>query len=109
MIKNGEYVHEMKNFISDTLNQLFNENILEDQVKWEYLKYNIGKYTIIFTKKLEKNKNEKIADLETKLKHFEKHYENQVDNIDYKVCIQQLDAIFDEKANGMYPTTKCNI
>ena len=91
----------MKKFISDTLNELFNENVLDDQVKWEYLKYNIRKYTINFSKKLAKNTNKKIVDLETKLKHFEKHYENYVDNIDYKVFRQQLDAIYEEKAKGI--------
>ena len=67
LIENEEYVHQMKKFISDTLNELFNENILDDQVKWEYLKYNIRKYTINFSKKLAKNTNKKIVDLETKL------------------------------------------
>ena len=47
--------------------------------------------------KLAKNTNKKIVDLETKLKHFEKDYENYVENIDYKVCKQQLDAICEEK------------
>ena len=81
MIENEEYVHQMKKFISDTLNELFNENILDDQVKWEYLKYNVRNYTINFSKKLARNTNKKIVDLETKLKHFEKDYENYVDNI----------------------------
>ena len=37
LIENGEYVHQMKKIISDTLNELFNKkNILDDQVKWEY-------------------------------------------------------------------------
>ena len=71
----------MKKFRSDTLNELFNENILDDQVKWEYLKYNVRNYTINFSKKLARNTNKKIVDLETKLKHFEKDYENYVDNI----------------------------
>ena len=35
-----------------------------------------------FLKKTAKNTNKKIVDLETKLKHFEKDYENYVDNID---------------------------
>ena len=47
-----------------------------------------------FLKKLAKNKE--IADLGTKRKHFEKH-ENYFDNIDYKVCKQQLDAICEKK------------
>ena len=72
----------MKKFILDTLNELFNENILDDQVKWVYLKYNIRMYTIKFSKKLTKNTKKKNADLETRLKHFEKH-KNYFDNIDY--------------------------
>ena len=75
----------MKKFILDTLNELFNENILDDQVIWEYLKYNIRKYTIKFSKELAKNTNKTIDDLETKLKLYE-NYKNYVDNIDYKVC-----------------------
>ena len=57
LIKNVEYVLQMKKFILDTLNKLFNENILDDQVKWEYLKYNIRKYNIKFSKNLSKNTN----------------------------------------------------
>ena len=86
----------MKKIILDALNELFNENILDDQVKWEYLEYNIVKYTIKFSKELAKNTNKTIADLETKLKHYEKH-ENYVDNIDYKVSKQQLDEIYEKK------------
>ena len=70
MFENEEYVHQMKKFISDTLNEFFNENILDGQVKWECLKHNIRKCTINFSKKLAKNTNKKIVDLETKLKHF---------------------------------------
>ena len=46
----------MKKFISDTLTELFNENIMDDQVKWEYLKYNIRKCTINFSGKPKKHK-----------------------------------------------------
>ena len=98
----------MKKFIPDALNELFNENILEDQVKYEYLKYNIRKYNINFSKKLVKSTSKKIVDLDIKLKHFEKHYENYVDNIDYKVCKQQLDAIYEEKVKGKKIRSKCN-
>ena len=96
LIENEEYVLQMKKFILDTLNELFTENILDDQVKWEYLKYNIRKYTIKFSKELAKITNKTIDDLETKLKHYGKH-ENYVDNIDYKVCKQQLDEIYKKK------------
>ena len=107
LIKNVEYVLQMKNFILDALNELFNGNTLDDQEKWEYLKQNIRKDTIKFHKKPAKNKNKIIADLETKLKHFEKH-ENHVDNIDYKVCKQQVELIYEKEARGIKIRTKCN-
>ena len=43
-----------KQFVLDTLNELLNENILDNQVIWEYLKYNIRKFTIKFSKELTK-------------------------------------------------------
>ena len=70
MIENEEYVHQMKKRVLDTLNELFNENIpddQDDQVKWECLKHITRKCTIHFSKKLAKNTNKIIADLETKI------------------------------------------
>ena len=87
----------MKKFVLDTLNELFNENIFDDQVKWEYFKNNIKKYSIKFSKELAKNTNKATDDLEAKLKHYEKH-ENYVDNIDYKVCKQELDEMHKKKS-----------
>ena len=80
----------MKIFILDTLNELFNESILHDQVKWE-------------------KTNKKIAGIGTKLKHFKKNG-NHIDNIDYKVCKLQLDdAIYKEKSKGIKKIrSKCN-
>ena len=96
-----------KKIILDTLNELISESTLDDQVKWQYLKYNIRKHTITFSKDPAKTTNKAIADLETKLKHFEKH-ENYVDKIDYKVYKQQLDRIYEKKAIGIKIRSKCN-
>ena len=91
MIKNEEHILHMKKIVLDSLNKFFNENIVDDQLRWEYLKYDIRKHTINFSKIIAKNTNNKIADLETKLKHFDEHYDNYVDNTDYKVSKQQLE------------------
>ena len=107
LIENEQYDLQMKKFILNTLNELFTENILDDQVKWEYLKYNIRKCTIKFSKELAKNTNKKIHELETKLKHYEKH-ESCVNNIDYKVCKLPLDEIYEKKAKGIRTRSKCN-
>ena len=47
LIENAEYVLQMKKIILDTLNEVI----------WEYLKYNIRKYTIKFSKELAKSTN----------------------------------------------------
>ena len=68
LIENKESVLQMEKVVLVTSN----ENIIDDQVKWEYFKYNFRKYTIKFSKKQAKSTNKKIVDLETKLKHSEK-------------------------------------
>ena len=72
------------------------------------MKHSIRKCTIHFSKKLAKNANKIITDLETKIKHFEKHYENYADNIDYKACKQQLGKIYEEKTIVINIRSKCN-
>ena len=47
---NKEFVEKMKEYISTCLNLLEKENILDDQVRWEYLKYEVRKFSIKFSK-----------------------------------------------------------
>ena len=47
---NKEFVEKMKEQISTCLNLLEKENILVDQVRWEYLKYEVRKFSIKFSK-----------------------------------------------------------
>ena len=47
-----------------------------------------------FLKNWQKIQIKKTIDLETKLKHLEKHYQNYAVDIDYKVYKQQVDAIY---------------
>ena len=49
-----------------------------------------------------------MANLETKLKHFEKDYENYVNNMRYKVFRKQLNEIYEEKSKGIESRSKCN-
>ena len=70
LIENEEYDQQMKKYISDTLNELLYENVLDDQIKWEYFKYNIRNYTSNFSKKLSKNTNKKKCRLRIKTQAF---------------------------------------
>ena len=47
---NKEFVGKMKENISTCLNHLEKEHILDDQVRWEYLKYKVRKFSIKFSK-----------------------------------------------------------
>ena len=47
---NKEFAEKMKEYISTCLNLLEKGNILDDQVRWEYLKYEIRKFSIKFSK-----------------------------------------------------------
>ena len=45
-----EFVEKMKQHLPICLNLFEKENILDDQVRWEYLKYEVRKFYIKFSK-----------------------------------------------------------
>ena len=51
-------------------------NSFDDQVKWEYLKFEIQKFTILYSKILTKNNRKIKNDLEIKLKDLENDLSN---------------------------------
>ena len=59
LIENEEYVHQMKKVISDTLNELFNENILDEHVKGNIWNTILDGTPSTFLKKIAKNTNKK--------------------------------------------------
>ena len=70
-----EFVEKMKEHIYTCLNHLGKENILDDHVRWEYLKYEI-KFFIKFSKaQAEKLRLERVL-LEKKLKSLESNMNN---------------------------------
>ena len=67
----------MKTVIVETEQQLDSEQIKDDQVRWEYLKFKIRDQTIAFSKVLSANKRKEIFSLECKLLSLEKEIEFQ--------------------------------
>ena len=94
----------MKKLVLDTLNEIFNEKIVDDQAKWEYLKYNIKNYTINFFNKLARKKTKKKS--LTQKQNSSIFKKNYVDNIDYKACNQQLDSIYKKKEKKKHENQK---
>ena len=108
LISNEENVEKMKNHISDILNFLNNENIKDDQVIWEYLKYEIRKFTIQFSKRLAKTLREERECPERKLKILEQNSEyNLNNNPEYYECKTQLEDIYQIQVDGIRTRSKC--
>ena len=57
LTSNDEYVAKMKNQISETLRMLDQDKITDKHLRWEYLKYEIRKFTMNFSKNLVKEVN----------------------------------------------------
>ena len=57
LTSNAEQVEKMKNQISETLRMLDQDRITDKHLRWEYLKYEIRKFTMNFSKNLVKEVN----------------------------------------------------
>ena len=53
----------MKTLIKNVLNNLDQDNIVDPQFRWEYLKYEIRKFSIHFSKDIARNKKIEKLDL----------------------------------------------
>ena len=99
----------MKAHISATLFYLDMETNLDDQCKWEYLKYEMRKFSIDFSKRVaKKTKNEK-DNLEKRLKILEEKLDlNHCFYHQYNECKTKLDEIYQSKVDGIRIRSKCD-
>ena len=76
LTSNSEYVEKMKNQILVTLRMLNQDKITDKHLKWEFLKYEIRKFTMDFSKKPVKKENIDRQFLEKELNKLEKNLIN---------------------------------
>ena len=107
LIKNENYREQMKTLIKHVLYNLDQDNIVDPQFRWEYLKYEIRKFSIHFSKGIARNKKIERTYLENKLKTLE-NSPNFVNNPEYIETYEKLDKIYQEKTNGIRIRSKCN-
>ena len=72
LTSNDDYVEKMKNQISETIHMLDQDKITDKHLRWEFLKYEVRKCTIKFSKKLVKEENKNRNFLEKEPKKLEK-------------------------------------
>ena len=99
-----EFVEKMKEHISTCLNLLEKENFLDDQVRWEYLKYEVRQFSIKFSKAQAKNLRLERVFIEKKLRNLESNLNNYEE---YNDCKTQLEQMYKIKANGIKIRSKC--
>ena len=70
LLQHDNFAHELKNYIKEIQNW-DHDNGLNEQIKWDFLKRNIRKFSNAFSKSLKKEKYQKIQNLENKIKVLE--------------------------------------
>ena len=101
---NQEFLEKMKEHIPTCLSLLKKENILDDQARWDYLKYEVRKSSIKLSKAQAKKLRLERALLEEKLKSLESNMNNHEE---YNGCKSQLEQTYKIKANGIKNRSKC--
>ena len=106
LINDELFVAQMKEYIKNKL-LLFQNEDLNNQSKLEYLKYEIRKFTINFSKNKAKNKRKEKAFLENKINKLEQVLDDNNNNkIDYEICKGKLNKIYDDISNGIQIRSK---
>ena len=106
LFKNENYGEQMKMLIKHVLYNLDQDNIVNPQFCWQYLKYEIRKFSIHFSKGIARSNKIERTYLENKLKTLENR-PNFV-NPEYIETYEKLDKIYQEKTNGIRIRSKCN-
>ena len=68
----------MRNYIHLKINEINHENINDDQIQWEFLKYKVRKFSRKFSKILAKELREELRILENKLKLHEQNLKMKI-------------------------------
>ena len=89
LIKNDNYREQTKTLIENVLNNLDQDDTVDPQFCWEYLKYEIRKFSIHFSKDIAENKKIERTYLENKLKTYETR-PNFVDNLNILKLMKSL-------------------
>ena len=106
LIKDQKYINEIKDLIPNFDTKT--DCNFSRQLKWKFLKYEIHKSTIHYTKGLAKERKQKVLNLENELKKLEISLDDANNLGKYDSINTELDAIYDHIAEGIRIRSKCN-
>ena len=101
---NFDFVDKM---LANTQKNLDKENLRDDQARWEYIKYEIRKFSIKLSKLLSNKTKTEALLLKKTLKLLE-CTANYLDNSEYISCKSKLDQFYEEKVSGIRIRSKCD-
>ena len=97
MLSNDEYLYKLKSHISDSIGNLDQNRIKDDEIRWKYIKFEIRQFSVTFSENFSKSLNVERELPEKNLKDFEKPGSSYSGNEDYIACKTKLDNICDKK------------
>ena len=80
LLSKDKYINNSRNHISESLSILDQNGIRDDQIRWEFKKFEIRQFSISFSKNFSKSLNAEREILEKELKDFEKSGSSYFDN-----------------------------
>ena len=105
LVYDGFYVENMKKLIAKI--NTSNEFLEDAQMKWEFLKYEIRKFTIVYSKTAAKIRKQLEIDLEQKLKNLENNLTSEENRKLYNHYKNELETIYDPIADSIGIRSKC--
>ena len=108
LINDEKYVTQMKQHISEVNSQFKPAFEKEAHVQWEFLKYEIRKFTIEFSKNKANLKRKKLSRLKVKLTELEQNLSNDKAKEQYNAYRGEINEIYNEIRNGMKIRRKCD-
>ena len=102
------YLTQIKQYISEVKSQFNPAFGNKADVQWEFLKYEIRKFTIEFLKNITKLKCQKSSCLEVKLKDLEQNLSNDKAKEQYNAYKGKINGICDEVSNSIQIRSKCD-
>ena len=98
LLSDNIFKEKLKQHIQNIKND--NELSNDPQTKWGFLKYQIRKFTIRFSKMRAKEERKQRDELETTLKSLEKNLSTEENQCLYDKCKRDLEEIYDNIAEG---------
>ena len=97
----------MKSNISIILSKADQERVVDSQIRWKFLKYEIRKFTKKFSKTISLDARIERDKLEQVLKLFGSDLQNYRNQKEYSNCKNKLESLYEDMANGIRIRSRC--